>query len=73
MGVFKLMKKSKIKITFEESTTCSQDNLVSSDQLVVSCDQGQVMEQSGNPQVPDGRAPAGGVIVPLEPQHLPRQ
>ena len=31
------------------------------------------MEQAGPPEVPDSGAPAGGVVVPLEPQHLPGQ
>ena len=46
---------------------------MSGDQLVVRGDESQVMEQPGPPEVPDGGAPAGGVVVPLEPQDLPGQ
>ena len=46
---------------------------MSGDQLVIRGDESQVVEQSGPPEVPDGGAPAGGVVVPLEPQHLPGQ
>ena len=46
---------------------------MSGDQLVVRGDESQVMEQSRPPEVPDSGAPAGGVVVPLEPQHLPGQ
>ena len=31
------------------------------------------MKQPGGPEVPEGGAPAAGVGVPLEPEHLARQ
>ena len=63
----------KSDLTSEESTAGRQDDPVSGDQLVIRGDESQVVEQSGPPEVPDGGAPAGGVVVPLEPQHLPSQ
>ena len=60
-------------VTSEESTAGGQDNPVGGDELVIRGDESQVMEQPGPPEVPDGGAPAGGVVVPLEPQHLAGQ
>ena len=59
--------------TFEERTAGSQHEFVGGDSGVVRRDEGQVMEQPGGPELPEGGAPATGVGVPLEPEHLARQ
>ena len=45
---------------------------MSSDELVVGRDEREVVEQPGQAEISYSGAPAAGVVVPLEPEHLPR-
>ena len=59
--------------TLEKCAAGGQHELVGGDRGVVGRDEGQVVKQAGGPEVPEGGAPAAGVGVPLEPEHLARQ